>query len=118
MNSAFAAPLVRCLRITGRNPLCMAARLIYCTSEGSAEMQYTCPVCGFPNMPYPPDRHEICPCCGTEFGYDDFARSHRELRNEWLRLAGVWFSPIVAPPGGWNPFMQVLRAGCEFDVEI
>ena|SRR6266496_5225385 len=79
---------------------------------------YTCPICGYAEMPYPPARHEICPCCGTEFGYDDFTRSHRDLRNNWLAQGGPWFSPVHTPPNGWNPFVQVLRAGYEFDGPI
>ncbi len=79
---------------------------------------YTCPVCGFDQMPYSPSRHEICPCCGTEFGYDDFARSHRELRNTWLAQGGLWFSPVHPQPPNWNPFLQVIMAGYDFDVSV
>ena len=79
---------------------------------------HTCPVCAYPEMPYPPERHEICPCCGTEFGYDDFSRSHRELRNAWLRSGGPWFNPLEAPPVNWSPFLQILRAGYDFDEPI
>lgn len=71
---------------------------------------HTCPVCGYAEMPYPPESHEICPCCGTEFGYDDFTRSYQELRDKWLAGGGAWFSPVHNPPDGWNPFVQALRA--------
>lgn len=43
---------------------------------------YTCPVCAYERMPYPPKNYNICPCCGVEFGYEDFVATHRELRNQ------------------------------------
>ena len=41
---------------------------------------YTCHVCDDP-----PERYEICPCCGTEFENDDEIYTHEELRNKWIR---------------------------------
>jgi len=79
---------------------------------------YTCPVCGYGHMPYPAVRHEICPCCGTEFGFDDYCQSHRALRNAWLANGGRWFSPVHPRPKDWNPFMQVMQAGYDFDVPV
>jgi hypothetical protein len=72
---------------------------------------YQCPVCGYDKLTRPPENHEICPSCGTEFGYDDVGLSYRELREEWLRDGAVWFSPVRLPPPGWNPFDQLIRAG-------
>lgn len=68
-------------------------------------------------MPYSPEDHEICPCCGTHFGYDDFRRSHRELRNAWLASGGQWFSPVHSRPLNWDPFLQVSLAGYDSDVQ-
>jgi hypothetical protein len=79
---------------------------------------YSCPVCGYGQMPYPAARHEICPSCGTQFGYDDCVQTHRALRNAWLETGGPWFSPVHPRPEDWNPFLQVIRAGYEFDVPV
>jgi len=53
-------------------------------------MAHTCPVCGFAELTQPPydstgcASFEICPSCGTEFGYHDANKSHEELRRRWL----------------------------------
>jgi predicted RNA-binding Zn-ribbon protein involved in translation (DUF1610 family) len=53
----------------------MATRRIWTTMHNNN--MYTCPVCGFQGLSEPAyDEHyctffEICPSCGTEFGYDD-----------------------------------------------
>lgn len=55
-------------------------------------MKYTCPVCG-DDLDGPPENHNICERCDTQFGYTDCTRSHEELRREYLsRQAEV-------PPG-------------------
>jgi hypothetical protein len=79
-------------------------------------MFYQCPVCGYNEMQFPPSEHNICPCCSTEFGYDDFSKSHRVLRNEWLAHGANWFSYTTIPPFTWNGFRQVIEAGFPFDV--
>jgi hypothetical protein len=66
-----------------------------------------CPICGLSNPLGPPDDGMICPCCGTEFGYDDFATSHAELRQRWIAEGARWWSPNMAPPSGWNAHVQV-----------
>jgi hypothetical protein len=54
---------------------------------------YNCPVCNYDKLIEPPDHTwEICPKCGTEFGYDDCVATHEELREEWLAKGGTWFS--------------------------
>lgn len=71
-------------------------------------MKFVCPVCGWPNLPDPPQDYEICPSCGTEFGYDDFTRSHAELRAEWMANGMAWHG--AAPkPLGWNPKGQLVN---------
>lgn len=41
-------------------------------------MKYNCSVCGYNNLNFKPyyengyASFQICPCCGFEFGYDDF----------------------------------------------
>ena len=103
---------------------------------------YTCPVCGYPSLecePYHPGEvpsFSMCPCCGTEFGFDDepgasgihvpFDNNRDEnregfrlaafsvLRSQWIERGMRWFHPAVSPPPGWNPAEQLealLRAG-------
>jgi|HubBroStandDraft_1064217.scaffolds.fasta_scaffold241831_1 hypothetical protein len=74
-------------------------------------MKYACPVCGFDQMPFPPEDHNICSCCGTEFGYHDRARTHQELRKMWIAKGCPWFSARMAPPNDWNAYGQMLKAG-------
>ena len=80
-------------------------------------MRYICPVCGYPELSLPPEDYTICPSCGTEFGYDDFAltprdvdRRHAELRREWFERGASWFDPSTPPPLGWDPVEQLMRA--------
>jgi hypothetical protein len=75
---------------------------------------YLCPVCSYRGLEYPPQDFTICPCCGTEFGLDDFAESpqgieaaRRELRRAWLDAGGPWFDPETPRPIGWNPYEQI-----------
>jgi hypothetical protein len=77
---------------------------------------FTCPVCAYNKMPYPPEDFEICPCCGVEFGYHDHRKSHKQLRDEWLARGAPWFNPLSPPPQNWNPLLQLLNAGYEFDL--
>jgi hypothetical protein len=73
---------------------------------------YTCPVCGFDKLPAHPENFTICPCCYTEFGYDDATRSHAELRREWIYNGLKWEGANVAPPPpDWNPYEQLRRIG-------
>lgn len=80
---------------------------------GVNRMKYTCPVCDYPDLVEEPYfSYEICPCCGTEFGYDDFikdhnsrsvadqvvrAECHKQLRIKWEAAGKVWFSPQKKP---------------------
>jgi rubredoxin len=54
-------------------------------------MGYRCPVCGYDELPRPPDDYLICPSCGTEFGYDDFADTDLERQRRWNELRKLWF---------------------------
>lgn len=75
-------------------------------------MNYTCPVCAFRDLPLPPTSFTICPCCGTEFGYDDFATGHDSLRQRWISHGARWFASDEWPrPLGWNAFVQLARGG-------
>jgi hypothetical protein len=70
----------------------------------------TCPVCGFDSLSRPLEPFDICPCCGTEFGYDDSALNHEELRMRWMRTGADWWSAAAVPPPNWSPTAQLLRA--------
>jgi hypothetical protein len=74
-------------------------------------MTYTCPVCGYQNLPFPPRDYEICPSCGTEFEYHDALRTYAELREQWVREGAHWHSRVVAEPAEWNPWNQLVNAG-------
>jgi hypothetical protein len=73
-------------------------------------MKYLCPVCGYPQLPRRPERDLICSCCGTQFGYNDYATSHEELRARWISAGARWFSRAQPPPPGWDPFRQLSEA--------
>lgn len=61
-------------------------------------MNHHCPVCGFDAMPDAAEAGNICPCCGTEFGYDDdLGVTYEELRVRWEQSGMPWFSRAVAP---------------------
>lgn len=59
-------------------------------------MTYTCPVCGYDRLRYPPAGYSICPSCGTEFGNDDFGSSYAELRRRWIAGGRKWWSQTVS----------------------
>lgn len=81
---------------------------------------YVCPVCGYDGL-YDPSWNngvgsdEICPSCGTQFGYDDMAGGdaarrearHRELRTQWVEGGCRWFSRARRPPDDWDPDAQL-----------
>lgn len=66
---------------------------------------FTCPVCGFDGLLEPAydvagkPSHEICPCCGFEFGFDDLQHgiSHEEYRARWIAEGAAWFAPDEQP---------------------
>jgi len=69
---------------------------------------HDCPVCGYAMEDIPAD-YNICPCCGTEFGYNDAGISHAELREEWVKRGALWWSPVDPPPPGWNAAEQLKK---------
>jgi len=72
-------------------------------------MTYTCPVCGYNELEDPPNRFEICPSCGTEFGNDDYFNTHAELRQQWITSGAKWWSDCDSPPPDWSPVTQLLN---------
>lgn len=87
---------------------------------------YYCPVCGFQlHRPAWITDHspsfEICPCCGLQFGYDDFALdpSDREnirksWRNKWIE-GGMKFWSVRRRPANWDPLLQLRNADLDVD---
>ncbi|MDR2092390.1 MAG: hypothetical protein LBP58_03595, partial [Azoarcus sp.] len=50
---------------------------------------------------------EICPCCGTEFGYEDCTlMSVRKRREEWILKGKKWFD-IQKMPINWDCNIQL-----------
>jgi hypothetical protein len=70
-------------------------------------MNYICPVCGYDRLSKPPADHNICPCCGTEFGYADIAHTFEQLRERWITRGATWFSAHTPPPPDWNAGQQL-----------
>jgi len=54
-----------------------------------------------------PSNFNICPSCGTEFGYHDANVPITTLRAEWLRNGAKWWSATEPEPEGWDPYAQV-----------
>jgi hypothetical protein len=79
--------------------------------------EFMCPVCGFRGLSEPPydEYHcasfEICPCCGTEFGYDDANKSFDQLRAAWIAAGMLWHSRSTPPSDGWDGHAQLAQAG-------
>lgn len=82
--------------------------------------RFVCPVCGFPGLSEAPwsndsSSDEICPSCGTHFGYDDVAGGdaakreavYRNGRSAWRDNGYRWFSTHHGPPEGWDPEVQL-----------
>jgi hypothetical protein len=86
--------------------------------KGEIIMNYTCIVCGFNELDEPPyyesgnPSDEICPCCGIQFGYDDFDAQDKQVfyeqwRNKWILDGCQWFSKGWNPPENWNAKQQI-----------
>jgi hypothetical protein len=68
---------------------------------------HVCPVCGFDHLRDPPKDFTICPCCGTEFEFDDAFAPYAALRDAWIRNGARWWSRLDLPPENWNPYIQL-----------
>lgn len=72
-----------------------------------------CPVCGFSGLKNEPyegtvPSYEICPCCGFEFGFDDYSEgwTHEQYRDKWIQSGMIWFDPKLKPTD-WNSEQQL-----------
>jgi hypothetical protein len=78
-------------------------------------MTYPCPTCGYP-FQSPWEDSDICPSCGTQFGYSDSGRTYAELRESWIRRGAQWHSRVYPVPPAWNPWSQLIQAGYKYAV--
>ena len=85
------------------------------------DLKNVCKVCGlhFPEF-FPwgetgeTPSHDICDCCGIEFGYEDNnVESVRVARKKWLVDGANWFNP-ENKPSVWNPNDQLKNIPPEF----
>jgi len=75
-----------------------------CQKPISVDGMIYCPVCGFGPWDDPISPHNICPCCFTEYGFDD--TSDRQLK--WIRE--MWFEDKSYMPLNWDPNKQLKNA--------
>lgn len=75
--------------------------------------EHNCRVCGLfiEDLPWGEDgnypTYEICPCCGVEFGYEDYTlESTKEYREKWLLKGAEWFDKSEKP-SDWNKEEQL-----------
>lgn len=81
---------------------------------------YACRVCGW-GQAQPPwgetgkfPTHDICDCCGVEFGYEDSTpASGRQYRQVWVEGGCQWFDPS-ARPAAWSCEEQAKNIPSEF----
>lgn len=82
--------------------------------------KHNCRVCGLyiKDFPWGKDgdcpTYEICPCCGVEFGNEDYTLSSiRIYRKNWISNGGKWFS-TKEKPNNWNLENQLQHIPKEF----
>jgi hypothetical protein len=82
--------------------------------------EHNCRVCGLyiNELPWEEDgqspTYEICPCCGVEFGNEDYTiESIKKYRTEWIQTGAKWFSP-KEKPFIWNIESQLQNIPKEF----
>lgn len=75
--------------------------------------RYVCLVCGYPELTKPygdffRPSYEICPCCGYQYGYDDYIWTPIDRRQKWMDDGMRWWSHD-GPPDDWDPQQQLRR---------
>jgi hypothetical protein len=83
------------------------------------ERTVTCPVCGYPHLTESPRRpsgtgsRELCPSCGTRFGFypdDDHRVLYHRWRQRWIDRGMPSERPDYGQqPDKWNPREQLGR---------
>ncbi len=86
----------------------------------SNEELYYCRVCGLrlDEMPWGDDgktpNFSDCPCCNTEFGYEDFTiKAIKRSRKIWLENGAKWHHEAEKPEN-WNLEEQLKNITKEF----
>ncbi len=75
---------------------------------------YICPVCGYDKLEDPPKDCNICPCCATEFGINDYDWGVEVLRNDWIERGMIfWYEEFDKEklPKDYNPIKQLENIG-------
>ena len=87
--------------------------------ERDAEL-LTCRVCGLMQADFTwgndgaTPSHNICSCCGVEFGYEDcLPESIRKYRSGWLSAGAKWTWP-KDKPAGWQLELQLAQIPTKF----
>jgi hypothetical protein len=82
--------------------------------------KHICRVCGYFNETAPwglsgqIPTYEFCPCCGVEFGNQDYTReSTREYRDTWLAKGALWDEPKERP-ADWDLNQQLRNVPEEY----
>ena len=81
-----------------------------------------CPVCGYPLGDYNPwgddgktPTYDICPCCGVEWGNEDYtSESRKEYCSKWI-AAGTQGCDTQKQPANWNLGEQLKNIANETD---
>ena len=75
--------------------------------------EHFCRVCGLyiEDEPWGKDgscpTYEICPCCGVEFGNEDYTiKSVIDYRKQWISNGAKWFN-LKLQTEGWNLEIQM-----------
>ena len=83
--------------------------------------EHYCRICGLymKDKPWGDDgqspTYEICPCCGVEFGNEDYDLfSIKEYRKEWLKNGANWFDKKKKPVS-WDVNKQLMNVPEDFD---
>lgn len=96
-------------------------------------LEIICPICGLVNgvseHPWSADgfaSQNICPCCGTHYGEDDWGETKNDRKNLFIVLRKRWISNGMnwwgddgcdsdsRKPINWNPRQQLKNIPKEF----
>lgn len=90
-------------------------------------MANICPVCNYNGLYEPPynkygrGSDEICPCCGFQFGLDDYPdkeAGYEKWRKSWVNKGCTWFSKFRLPPADYSPVVLTLETDEEPELEV
>ncbi len=76
------------------------------------KQKYICPVCGYDELGAPPydekgePSFDTCPCCGFEYGLDDYEIGFEDYREKWA-LNGFKWADESKKPKDWDVTVQL-----------